>query len=146
KSSRLYKKLIYDMQIAKSVHAVKYQLEDGGLFIFRVELMAGGNPDLVENVIYEEINDIIDNGFTDYEYEKIRNGIEFYNTTTLSTMQKIGMEILFDKMLYSDVDLINRKSAKYLSYSKEEILASITKWFKNRNKFVMKYIPRGIQK
>jgi zinc protease len=145
KSSRLYKKLIYDMQIAKSVHAVKYQLEDGGLFIFRAELMAGGNPELVENIIYEEINDIIDNGFTDYEFEKIRNGIEFYNISILSTLQKIGLETLFNKMLFDDVDLINRKSAKYLSYSKDEIQASISKWFKDRNKFVMKYIPKKDQ-
>ena len=146
KSSRLYKKLIYDMQAAQSVHAVKYQLEDAGMFIIRAELMAGGNLELVENVIYEEINNIIDNGFTDYEYEKMRNEIEFHNTTTLSTLQKIGLETLFNKMLYDDVDLINRKSSNYLSYSKDEILASISKCFKDKNKFVMKYIPRGAQK
>ena len=132
------------MQAAQSVHAVKYQLEDAGMFIIRAELMAGGNPELVENVIYEEINNIIDNGFTDYEYEKMRNEIEFHNTTTLSTLQKIGLETLFNKMLYDDVDLINRKSSNYLSYSKDEILASITKCFKDKNKFVMKYIPRGV--
>lgn len=142
KSSRLYKRLIYDMQAAKSVHALKYQLQDAGIFLIRAELNVDGNIDLVENVIYEEMNNMIDKGITDYEYEKVSNGIEFYHASSLSTVQKIGMDTLFNKMQFDDVDLINRKSQIYRSYSQEDILRSSEKCFKDKYKFVMKYIPK----
>ena len=130
------------MQAAKSVHALKYQLQDAGIFLIRAELNVDGNIDLVENVIYEEMNNMIDKGITDYEYEKVSNGIEFYHASSLSTVQKIGMDTLFNKMQFDDVDLINRKSQIYRSYSQEDILRSSEKCFKDKYKFVMKYIPK----
>src|SRR5690606_29318853 len=109
KSSRLYKKLIYDERIAQSVYAIKYQLQDAGLFIFRVELVMSGDPQRAEEMINEEIDKIIEEGFEDREYEKIRNGIEFSNTNSLSTLQNIGLETLFNKIQFDDIDLINKK-------------------------------------
>jgi zinc protease len=142
KSSRLYKKLIYDERVAQSVYAIKYQLFDAGLFIFRIEVAPDSDLNKVENMIYDEIDSIINDGFHDKEYEKIRNGIEFSNTTSLSTLQNIGLETLFNKMHFDDIDLINRKVDYFLSYSKEDVINSVSKWFKDRNKFVLKYLPK----
>lgn len=142
KSSRLYKKLIYDERIAQSVYAIKYQLQDAGLFIFRVELFSSGDPQKAEEMIYEEIDNIINEGFDDREYNKIRNGIEFSNTTSLSTLQNIGLETLFNKIQFDDIDLINRKVDNFLSYGKEDVVDAVTQWFKDRNRFVLKYLPK----
>ncbi|HLT24271.1 MAG TPA: insulinase family protein, partial [Ignavibacteria bacterium] len=144
KSSRLYKKLIYDERIAQSVYAIKYQLQDAGLFIFRVELVMSGDPQRAEEMINEEIDKIIEEGFEDREYEKIRNGIEFSNTNSLSTLQNIGLETLFNKIQFDDIDLINKKVDNYLSYTKEDVQNSVSKWFKNGNRFVLKYLPKEV--
>ena len=143
-SSRLHKKLIYDMLIAKSVHAVKYQLQDAGIFILRVELLSNGNIDEVEKLVTDEIENVIKYGFSDYEYEKIRNGLEFSNTTSITTLQKIGLETLFNKVLFNDVDLINRKVKNYLSYTKDDIIGSAKEYFEDKYKFVMKYLPNNV--
>jgi predicted Zn-dependent peptidase len=142
KSSRLYKKLVYEKKLARSVHVNKYQLKDAGMFIIKVEIIAGKDKDEAEQIIFDEIADIAGNGVTEYEFNKVRNQIEFYNVVKNLTLQKISLETLFNWILFKDIENINKKIYKYLSLDRDAIHESVNEHFADNRNLVLTYLPK----
>lgn len=142
KSSRLYKKLVYEKKLAKSVHVNKYQLKDAGLFIIKVEVIAGKDQNEAKQIVLDEIAGIAKNGVTQYEFDKVRNQIEFYNIVKNLTLQKISLETLFNWILFRDVENINKKIYKYLSLDRDDIHESVNEHFADNRNLVLTYLPK----
>lgn len=87
KNSRLYKRLVYDEQVASDVSAFNYSLESAGL----VGVVATARPGILlsrlERMIDEEIRRIAKEGPTDEELERIKAGQEF---EFISGLERIG--------------------------------------------------------
>ncbi|MEO8168442.1 MAG: pitrilysin family protein, partial [bacterium] len=58
KNSRLYKKLVYDLQIAQDVSAFNYSLQLGSIFQIEVTARSGHTLKEIERVVQEELNRI----------------------------------------------------------------------------------------
>ncbi len=72
KSSRLYKRLVYDEQLATSVTAMQGTSELGSNFVIEADVRPGGNPAAVEQAIKAELARFIDKGPTADELERVR--------------------------------------------------------------------------
>lgn len=87
KNSRLYKRLVYDEQVASDVNAFNYSLEIAGV----VGVIATARPDAelthLEELIDEEIRRVAKEGPTEEELERIKAGQEF---DFLSGLERIG--------------------------------------------------------
>ncbi|HZH80445.1 MAG TPA: pitrilysin family protein [Gemmatimonadales bacterium] len=87
RSSRLYRRLVYDLQIATDVVA----FQDGGRIDGKFELWATARPghDLteLERVIDEEVKKLGDSGPTAREVERAQNGFE---AQFLSRLERVG--------------------------------------------------------
>ena len=87
RSSRLYRRLVYDLQIATDVVA----FQDGGRIDGKFELWATARPghDLteLERVIDEEVKKLADSGPTAREVERAQNGFE---AQFLSRLERVG--------------------------------------------------------
>ncbi len=70
KSSRLYKKLVNQLQLATDVDISVRGLFDQGILFIDVEPKKIQNAAEIERVIAEELEDIAHNGFTDQEFER----------------------------------------------------------------------------
>lgn len=75
KSSRLYKRLVKEEQLALDVSAYAEQQKDPGLFVIWVTLRPDADPARVESAVFEEISRIQQEGVTDREVEKARNRV-----------------------------------------------------------------------
>lgn len=76
KNSRLYKKLVFDLQIAQDVTAFQYSGKFGGQFMIISTARPGVNLDQIKEIIFEEINTIVNEFVFDKELEKSKNGIK----------------------------------------------------------------------
>jgi zinc protease len=87
KNSRLYKRLVYDEQVASDVSAFNYSLEIAGL----IGVVATARPEVplsrVEELIDEEIRRFAKEGPTDEEIERIKAGQEY---DFISGLERIG--------------------------------------------------------
>jgi len=87
KNSRLYKRLVYDEQVASDVSAFNYSLEIAGL----VGVVATARPGMelpeLERMIDEEISKVAKEGPTSEELERIQAGQEF---DFISGLERIG--------------------------------------------------------
>ncbi len=76
KSSRLYKRLVYEKRIAQDVHALQYSLALGSLFTVEATVKPGVRPEDLEKEIDEEVDLFRESGPTASELEGARNTIE----------------------------------------------------------------------
>jgi zinc protease len=72
KTSRLYKRLIYDDQLATNVAAYVNPREIGGQFGISAVVRQGADPQRVEQAIHEELDRFLKDGPTQQEVERVR--------------------------------------------------------------------------
>jgi zinc protease len=90
KSSRLYKRLVYDKRIAQDVIAHQHSLNLGSVFYIQATAKPGITPEALEKEIDEELEAIRTAGPTDAELERARNTIESSLIRGLETLGGFG--------------------------------------------------------
>ncbi len=90
KSSRLYKKLVYDKQIAQDVLAEQYSLILGSVFYVQVTARPGHSAEEIEAAINEELEALRKQGPTEAEVERAKNVIESGIIRGLETLGGFG--------------------------------------------------------
>jgi zinc protease len=87
RSSRLYKTLVYDKQIAQDVTAQQQSLTHGSVFTIQVTARPGHTPGELEKAIDEELAKFRDAGPEPAEVERARNVIE---TRIVEGLERFG--------------------------------------------------------
>ncbi len=90
KSSRLYKKLVYEKQIAQSVSVSENSLMLGSMFEITATAKPGVKPEQLEAAIDEELDAIRKTPVTAAELERARNSIESRIIRALQTLGGFG--------------------------------------------------------
>jgi zinc protease len=73
KSSRLYKRLVYDMQIAQDVNAVQLSGRLGSTFRIQFTARPGQDPSALARIVDEEVARLLRDGVTDRELQAAKN-------------------------------------------------------------------------
>lgn len=124
-SSRLYRSLVYDKQIAQSVGVRNYSAEIAGQFIVEVTAAAGHSLEEVEAVVDAEIDRIWREPPTEEELQRARNRLESSHFRQLARIGGFGgrADVLnYYNVLYGDPNMINTGLEKYLAVQREDIL------------------------
>jgi predicted Zn-dependent peptidase len=141
-SSRLYKSLVDNQQLALESSAVPLALEDGGLFI--IYGIANMNIPLedIESAIDAEIEKVKTLGLTEREFEKLVNQTEndFINKNT--TMAGISSSLADYHIFFGDANLINTEIDKYLAVTAEDIVEAARKYLIPENRVLLYYLPK----
>jgi zinc protease len=87
KSSRLYKRLVYDLQIAQDVVAYQQSQSLGSVFMIQATARPGKSLDEVQKIVDEEIDRLATTPPEARELERVRNAIE---ATFLRRAERIG--------------------------------------------------------
>ncbi len=90
KSSRLYKKLVYEKQIAQDVAAQQQSLILGSVFYVQVTARPGHSAEEIEKAIQEELERFRKEGPEEKELERARNTIETNIIQRLETLGGFG--------------------------------------------------------
>ncbi|HAR36724.1 MAG TPA: peptidase M16, partial [Acidobacteria bacterium] len=142
-SSRLYRRLVRDEQLAISVFGGIEEKMDPYLFTIFVKPRPGVDLDKIEKIIDEELNKVIEQGLTDQEYQKalnlVRSDFYFSLQTNSGKANLLGAtELLFGsyEQLFTLVD-------HYAQVKREDIPGVARKYFHELNKTVGKLIPQG---
>ncbi len=142
KSSRLYKQLVDEKEIAVQTSAFAYGLEDAGLFVLYGIANFGVDAGKIESAIEEEMNKIKKEGITDKEFQKVKNQIENDFYTSNSTMEGIALSLAEYHTLYDDASLINTEIERYMNVTKEDIEKAARKYLSDENRVVLYYLPK----
>ncbi len=145
-SSRLYKRLVRDEQLALSVSGGTQESIDPLLFIIEPKPRPGADLDKLEAVILEEIEKVKTGGITEREFQKAQNTIKsgFYFGMQSINGKAGGLgqaEILHGsyEYLFGEMDL-------YAKVTLDQVKAVAAKYLTENNRTIGKLIPEGGEK
>jgi zinc protease len=143
KNSRLFRRLVYDEQIAQDVMAFNSSQLLSGDFFIRITGREGQDLEVLEEAALEEIGRLAESGPTSEELERVVNGIE---TAAVS-----GLELALGKAdqlnLYyyytGDPDYTPEDLARYRSLTPAAVQAAAREFLVDENRIVLSIVPQG---
>ena len=124
-SSRLYRSLVYEKQIAQSVGVRNHSAEIAGQFIVEVTAAAGHSLDEVEAATDAEIARLWQDPPSEEELQRARNRMESSHYRQLARIGGFGgkADVLnYYNVFYNNPNMINTGLEKYLAVQREDIL------------------------
>jgi zinc protease len=140
-SSRLYRKMVYDQQIALQAGGQAITLEDPGVFYFFSIMQQGHTVEEGEKSLEEEIDRLKTQPVTTAELEKSKNqliaGLVFQRETVLDKSEALGHAAV----LLGDWRQANRQLAEYQKVTAADVQAAANKYFRPENRTVVNMLP-----
>jgi zinc protease len=142
KSSRLYRRLVYEMQIAQDVYVGHPAFKLAGNFEIRSTPAPGHTPAEVAKVIDEEIAKMLAAGITDRELERAKNTRRAGFLDNLSSI--FGKAETLNRYNYftGSPDYVEKDMARYDNVTQDDV-ARVAKQYLSKGKVVLTVVPEG---
>lgn len=145
KSSRLYKELVDNKQVALQAGSIPFALEDPGLFITFAIPNIGIEPDSLQNEIGSEIAAVKKDLITEREFEKLQNQIEADFVTQNSTVEGIAESLANYFVYFGNADLINTEIERYMKVTREDLKRVANQYLDENRRVVLMYMPKSAE-
>ncbi len=136
KSSRLYSSLVENQQLAVEVGSYYPDAFDPTLFYFYGICNEGVSASKLENAIFNEIDNIIKDGISESELQKVKNQklMDFYRTT--ETINGMSNTIGNYELFFGDYKKLFTAPDDYKKVTAEDIRNVAAKYFTKQNRTV----------
>ena len=145
-SSRLYRALVYDQQIAQSVGVRNHSAEIAGQFGVEVTAAAGHSLAELEAAADAEIARLWQDPPTEDELQRAKNRLESSHFRQLARIGGFGgrADVLnYYNVFYGDPDMINTGLDKYLAVQREDVLR-VGKEILDHRQVRMRVLPESL--
>ncbi len=145
-SSRLYKSLVDEQQLAIQVAAIPLPFEDPGLAIILALPNMGLDCGTLEAAMHKEIEKAQTELSPEKDFQKLKNQVENQIVTENSTIASRASTLAEDYTYYKDANRINTDLNKYLAVTREDLQRVANKYFRTDNRVVLYYLPKSAKK
>jgi zinc protease len=139
-SSRLYRELVYQRQIATSIDADAGFRVDPGLFTIVSMVQAGKTPAEVEAAIYEQLDQVTEESIADHELQKAINQALSGFVFRQDSIQQQGFTIGSFHMLQS-YKVINEYIERLRGVTKQDVARVARTYLTKTNRAVVTIVP-----
>ena len=141
KSSRLYKRLVYELQVAQSVTALQDSMSLGSVFSIEVVARPGQSLDDIERVVDQELAQLAREAPSDDELKRARATFE---TQLLGRLEKVGtLADLMNhyRLMAGDAGFIDKDLARYRQLTPEQVRATAVEQLRQSARVVVHATP-----
>jgi zinc protease len=142
KNSRLYKKLVYEMQIAQNASAYQESGKLDSKFQVDIMPMPGQKVADIDRVVRAEISNIIENGVTTRELQRAQNS---YKASFLNRLASVGGkadQLNFYNYFAGTPDYVQQDAARYEHVTAADVRRVAQKYL-GKPKVVLTVVPEG---
>ncbi|MEO0141116.1 MAG: pitrilysin family protein [candidate division WOR-3 bacterium] len=143
KSSRLYREIVRDQELATSVWAYTDESVDPGLLVVGAVLQQGKDPKDVEKIIDKEIIRIKEGGVSEEELRKAARQAIAENIYEQESAAGTAFSIGNAAAIQGDPDYINRYPERVAAVTAEEIMNVARKYLTQENRSVVVLLPKA---
>ncbi len=144
-SSRLYRRMIYEKQMAVAAGGQTVLLEDPGVFFFFTILQAGQKPEDGEKELLAEVVRLQNEAVSADELAKSKNqlisGLVFGRQTVQDKADAIGNAAV----ILGDLALVNRELAEYQKVTAADVQRVAKTYFNPENRTVVYMLPEAMR-
>jgi len=143
KNSRLYKRLVYDMQIAQDVNAYQNGEHLAGYFQIIVTPRKGIAPARIDSLVRAELVRLQKDGITSRELARVQNSTRSDFLRSLAT--DLGKAELLNQYNYfvGDPDYVQRDAARYDAVTRADV-QRVARMYLSKPKVVLTVVPDGM--
>ena len=94
-------------------------------------------PD-VDSVVY----DLLENGISDEEFQKVMNMVEMSAASANSTIDEVAENLATAYTYFKDTDFVNRTLENYTKFTKEQVIEIAKKYIDPVQKISIYYLPK----
>ena len=142
KNSRLYKKLVYELQTAQSVSAFQDGSRLDGKFQIDVTPKPGQKVSDIDRVVQAQIDSVISNGITPRELQRAQNT---YKASFLNRLASVlGKAEVLNSYNYfvGNPDFVQQDAARYERVTAVDV-QRVAKTYLGRPKIILTVVPEG---
>lgn len=145
-SSRIYRRLVYDKQIALEAQSTGNFTEDPNLFFVFAIMNAGHTPAEGEAEVAAELSLLKTARVSPEELEKSKNQILRDFILTRQTCQSRGEELGYAAVILKDPELLNTELSRFLAVTADDIQRVARQYFVPENLTLLEVYPQAAGK
>ena len=146
KNSRLYKRLVYEMQLAQDVTAQQASSRYGSFYM--VVVTARPSPDApdavlarIKTIVDEEIEKLKKTPPEAREVERVKNGIEASFLNQMETIEAKADQLNQYYTFTGKPDYFDQDMARYRAIQPADVQAAVTQWLPADRRFELSIVP-----
>jgi zinc protease len=145
-SSRLYRSLVYEQQLAQEANAQTDLREDASLFDFITILASDKKPEDAERALLAEIKKMQDAPVSPAELEKAKNQLVTGQLHERETNNGKALSLGDAAVLLGDPNRVNTDLARLSKVSAADVQRVVKKYLTDQNRLVLYYLPETMRK
>jgi len=142
KNSRLYKRLVYDMQVAQNVNASQQSSKLAGRFEIDITPKPDQSLAAIDKVVQEELQKLMNEQITERELKRVQNS---YRSSFLNRLAGVlGKSETLNSYNYmaGTPDYVQQDAARYEQVTRADV-QRVAKTYLGRPKVVLTVVPEG---
>ena len=143
KNSRLYKKLVYELQIAQDVEAYQYSKKLVSEFQIVVTARSGHNLEEIKKAVQEEINNIKKEQPSQRELDRAVNQFEASFLNALETPHEKADELNSYFYFTGNPDYANENLSRYKALSPDDVQSAAQTYLSDNGRVILSIVPQG---
>ncbi|MFB3923529.1 MAG: M16 family metallopeptidase [Terriglobia bacterium] len=140
-SSRIYRRLVYDKQIALQAETTGNFTEDPNLFFVLAIMNGGHTPVEAEREIEAELERLKTEPVSSQELTKAKNQILRDFVESRQSVQSLGDELGYASVVLKDPNLLDAELERFLAVTPEDIQRVAKKYIVPENETVLEVLP-----
>jgi zinc protease len=142
KNSRLYKRLVYDLQVAQDTRAFQNSMRLDGYFQIVVTPKPGQTPSRMASLVREEIKRVIANGIEPRELERARNSILANQIDRLASVLGKSDRLNFYNYFVGTPDYTRQDAERYRKVTAADV-QHVAQSYLSAPSVVLTVVPEG---
>ena len=142
KNSRLYKKLVYDLQIAQNARAFQESSRLDSKFTVDVTPMPGQKVSDIDRVMQSEIANIIKNGISTRELQRAQNSYKASFLNRLTSVANKADQLNFYNYFVGTPDYVRQDAARYERVTAADV-QRVARAYLGKPKIILTVVPEG---
>jgi zinc protease len=142
KNARLYKRLVYDLQVAQDVNAFQASNRLSSLFYIIATPKPGQTPTSVAQLVNEELTRLMRDGITDRELQRAKNTFRARRIDQLSSVQGKASLLNFYNYFAGTPNYAEEDAARYDRVTREDV-HRVAHAYLEKPKVVLTVVPAG---
>lgn len=139
RSSRLYRRLVDQEQVAVAVDAFGFLQEKAGMIGVFANGQSGVSLDKLDKLIADEIKLVREKGVTEEEFQKVRNQQEADFATSFGSMNARARNLARYHVFYGDANLINTELDRYMAVKREDLQRVAKEYLRDDRTQILRY-------